>query len=184
MNIELIRYGILEERTDVRFHVGFESVIIFRTDVVKNMIMDNGGYEEADKRWRLGYATQTVNGKLIRTGEGWLIRPSEIEGCAFAPIPKEIMNISTKDDEGTKGDKATIIINQMVKLNLIPSEFLTEITRVDTKKDQIKGIDLKGKELTYQVKCDLPYDLPTKKYPHGTGNLFIQRRECNPKKKH
>jgi hypothetical protein len=127
MNTELVRYGILEEETDIRFHVGFESVVIFRTDVVKNMIEDNGGFDKADEYWKLGKAYQSVNGELIVTGEGWLIKPLEIEGSVSVPIPKAIMDISIKDDEGTKGRKAVIIVCRMIERNLIPSEFLVDI---------------------------------------------------------
>ncbi len=187
MNVELVRYGILEEESDVRFHIGFKSVIVFRTGMVKKMLEDNGGYDGADRRWKLKYATQKVNGKSVRTGEGWPIKPSEIEGYVSIPIPEEIMNISPKDDERAKGRKAVIIVRKMIERNLIPSSFLLEVTEVNECNLQIKGIDLKGKPLTCQVKCDLPYDhfKETKNGAWwGTGNLFIQRRECNPERKY
>jgi hypothetical protein len=168
-NTTLVDYGIQNEQSDIRAHVSVltKRVYVFDTSIGRELA-ESGQYPEG----------KAYTGRII-TGVGALVPPRDIEGLRAIPIPDDIWakrEISKFDNTGTKGDKAVLIVSDMLKCGLIPVEL--RIDQITDETLQIEGLDIVvAAKVRIQVKCD--YKAGPRKWG-GTGNLFLQVAECNP----
>ena len=173
----LYEYGILDDKSDYRIHVGFniKRVYVFPTKNAAELIREN------NNRYKVGYATQPGALGSI-TGSGWLVPWRDIEGCKEVkiPIPVWLRNQPlSNDNTSIKGQKAITVCMEMLQRGLIPIS-LTPICVSDLEM-QIEGKDLLviRSEMSVQVKCDAKCGGDSRNWPHWTGNLFLQKGERN-----
>lgn len=172
-NTTLVDYGIQNEQSDVRIHIGVyaRQAYVFKT---------RAGYNSIDS---VRHRRVSVNTNGITTAIGYLVPPRDINGCQIVPIPSNIFDrfgiarFPEKGYESEKGATATYIASEMLKAGLIPLRL--HITEIDDKKMQIMGVDIMiAANIKIQVKCD--YRAGNGQHPRCTGNLFLQVQECNP----
>lgn len=174
-NTQLVEYGIKDEieTVDLRFHVGVvvKKVFVFEPKQALEA-MNTGKYKNVP-----------VYTGEIKTATGYLIPYTDIQGCKMFDIPPLLLNdagFSDWDNTTIKGKKAEQLIRKMISRGLIPTILFT--VPADDEELQLNGTDIIPKYAeSIQVKCDWkagPRELG------GSGNLFIQDRECNPLKKH
>ena len=169
-NTKLIDYGIFEEESAMRAHVCVASrvVYVFKTKNVVDVIK-NGDYRNVP-----------VYTDGVITAMGYLVPPEDIPGCEeIHPPVKWWGKVAFKQDDSTtvKGEKAVTIVKGLLKHGLFP--LYVEPHEITGHELQIKGLDIGVKfEATIQVKCDYNGG------ENGTGNLFIQNKECNPTSSH
>jgi hypothetical protein len=171
----LVDYGIQTEESDYRAHVCFEvgMVFIFPTQ--------NGKAAALSGRYPLRSASQS--GVDYPTAEGYLVPPQEISNCIGIKIPDDILEALRPEiceETSIKGEKAIRVFQHMCLRGLVSLPLLASGVR--SKEAQIKGKDIViTSDMSVQVKCDYfggPKELG------GTGNLYIQVRECNPFGRH
>lgn len=171
-NTDLVDYGIQNEQSDVRMHIGVyaQQIYVYKTQ---------DGRESIDPAKHRKAPAYTNN---IQTATGWLIPPDDIKDCHQLRIPNDIFDQSEiakypeKGNQGEKGKAATYIASEMLKAGLVPLSL--RITEINDKKMQIMGIDITIKaNIRIQVKCDYRAGIG---HPRCTGNLFLQIQECNP----
>lgn len=167
-NTKLVDYGIHNEQSDLRAHVGVMAGKVYVYSTRKAVIL------LSQKTYRL---RDVVNMKLkIVTAQGYAVPVQDIAPAIvdaadligqqmFAPL----------DDESVKGNKAVAVVQSLLRRGRFPLPANPLI--VEDIDMQRSGLDVvvKGK-WRIQVKCD---------YYCGngvgcTGNLFLQVAECNP----
>ena len=174
VDVKLFSYGIQNCQSDYVAHVGFcvGSVYVFPTANGKAAV-ESGLYQGRP-------ASQPgVDGT---TAWGYKVPWEEIEECReFIISPDILAAVDCKPYESTtvKGKKAERVVNEMLargllSLNLSASTVTDEFT-------QIQGIDAVVPSATMQVKCD--YNCGTRERG-GTGNLYLQTHERNPRGLH
>lgn len=170
-NAILVEYGIQNEQSDIRAHVCFaiKRVYIFKTI--------NGLKAIEDRIYKERSAYQ--NG--IETAKGYAVPISDIEDIREISISDEdieFLSPDINDTETDKGQKAMWIVTGLLKKGLFPLWLDTE--NADSKEMQISGIDIIITcKKRIQVKCDFKGG---SRILGGTGNLFLQIKECNPYK--
>ncbi len=174
-NSRLIEYGIQNEASDFRVHVGYltQYLYVFPTEAARRYLTTNHGIE---------VRAASQNG--IVTAKGFPVPISHIEGLVDILIPMDIYLKYPILEKGmltdTKGKLATSITVDMLERNLIPLPIQVDLT--EDKALQISGTDIIiHSKLRLQVKCD--FKAGHRKY-HGTGNVFLQVEECNPYKRY
>lgn len=172
MNVEgipLFEYGIFQEDSTIRAHVGVtaRTVFVFRTHLMRDLIKN--------KNYLLRPAGQ--NGVTGITAEGWLVPIDDI------PDLREIRwrtfpwweAISDQDSLQIKGQKAVQVVLEILRQGLFPFW-------IDTKESFSSQVQIHGTDILIignhkiQVKCDFKAG----RKPFGTGNLYIQKAELNP----
>jgi len=172
-NKKLVSYGIQNEGSDFRCHVGYQvqRVYVFPTQSGRSAL-NTGLYSKIPV---------VTNG--IVTAEGYRVPISHIDGMKEVIIPIGIYNkyrISRDQKKGVMGTLATAIVVDMLMGNLIPLP--VALGPEPDKALQIDGCDiLINASLKIQVKCD--YGAGSKALG-GTGNVFLQVSECNPWRQH
>lgn len=175
---ELFDYGIQNEESDLRTHVCFKAgiVYVFETSAGRKAIER---YDYKDK-----FAGQPgVNGP---TGKGKAVPIEAIRGVTETYIPDLLIRrypIFREDDTSVKGRKAEAIVKEIIRAGRFP--FPNKWNHVNPACVDIQhvGVDLiviYPHEIRIQVKCDY---LGGSKMLGGTGNLFLQTAERNPKRK-
>lgn len=174
-NRHLVQYGILQEASDYRVHIGYKTqfLFIFLTEAGRQAVR-----LAEFRNWKPLPAS--VDGR-ITTAMGYAIPMGMIEDLKEILIPLDIhrrYTIHEFESTTTKGQKAVQITVEMLKAELIPIP-----VKINTNSDesvQIEGTDIIiNSFLRLQVKCD--YKAGDKRRG-GTGNLFLQTEECNPYK--
>lgn len=178
MNYQLFEYGIQNEESDIRIHIGVVTrrAFVFSTNAGRNAIKDKTRDQSVN----------TYTGKIV-TAKGYPIPPDKIDDCLSILIPPDIFAEAKfsagqwDEDTSTKGKRAIFVVREMLKRGLIPLNI--QISEVTDKDIQISGTDISvtGLRNKIQVKCDWAAG---PRYEGGTGNLFIQVAECNPYKMH
>lgn len=174
-NTKLVKYGILDEDSDIRLHVAVKArrVYFFPTRACKRLVERDNDYHSSPAY---------TDGKV--TGVGYLVPPGDIGGCISVEIPDDIFRqadfpkdqYDKKTTTSDKGNKAVLVATAMLTMGLFP--ITLKIEEVKAKTMQIKGLDIIVKtEIKIQVKCD--WRAGHREFG-GTGNLFIQMEECNP----
>lgn len=172
-NKQLVNYGIQNEGSDYRCHVGYQvqRVYVFPTESGRRAV--NTGL----------YSKIPVMTNGITTAEGYRIPISHIDGMKEIIIPIDVYTKwrITKDMRKSQmGLFATGIVVDMIRADLIPLP-----VAIGPDPDlalQISGCDiLINASLKLQVKCDWAAG---NRSLGGTGNVFLQVSECNPWKQH
>ena len=173
-NTTLVDYGIQTEESDIRAHVAVyaHKVYVYRTEQGRAVLEGH-----------LIYRLVPVYTGRVKTAEGYLVPPSDIDGCRGYTIPDDVFSMSgigqlpERGHQGEKGRAAVYIVNQMLQGGLIPVPMT--VTEIDDKAMQIQGVDVYTQaNVNIQIKCD--YRAGKGAHPRCTGNLFLQVRECNP----
>lgn len=165
----LSEYGIHTELSDIRAHVSVvnQSVYVFKTKAGVHAIHEHTP--------PVRYASQAgVNGI---TAEGWLVRPEWINGLqTLKPKLFEWSKFQPSLSTSQKGALAVEVVFYLIRVGRFP-------LWADAEEEKETGMQLKGSDIIVtcnrriQVKCDY-YSGPKP----GTGNLFLQRAECNPRR--
>lgn len=169
MNAELFEYGIHTEQSDVRAHVSVVNrrIYVFQT---------RAGVSAIEKyRPPLRPAFQAgVSGK---TAEGWLVRLGWINDLRILNFGSWGRWDDFSPDLTTteKGRLAVMCVIDSMRAGRFP--LWIDATEDDRENVQLKGTDiLIFARKRVQVKCD---------YRAGeTGNVFLQKAERNPLKRH
>ncbi len=174
MNAELVEYGINEEESDIRAHVSIlgKQVIVFKTQEVRGLISEH--------KYRTSQATQPgVNGLI--TAEGLLVPISDITGryvlrSADCPWPdnEAYQNMTLVQ----KGDWAVKVVRASIVHNKFPL-WVAGVEVID------KEIDIRGMDIIISARrrIQVKHDWGAYDRKHGgTGNVFIQTKECNPRR--
>lgn len=174
-NGRLVEYGIQNDGSDFRVHVGYKSqhIYVFATQAGREAL------EREKARLELKQGGQPgVNGN---TYAGYPIPISAIYDIQSILVPIDIYlayPIIKEEMTSTKGVKAVGIVADMLKRQLI--KLPVSVSLIDDKDMQIKGTDIIiQSKLCLQVKCDF---LAGERQYGGTGNLFLQTAECNPRR--
>jgi len=172
MNTTLIDYGIHEEDSYIRAHVCpiVKIIYVFKTqEVIK--VLDK--YPEVPGR-QPGISFPTAMGRLVPPNDIFDIRPLYWNSYPWWE------SFNENDSTEKKGKLAVLVVTSIMKIGRFPLWF-------DAKEVEDINIDIQGTDIIVcgkwkiQVKCDFragPKELG------GTGNLFIQTKECNPLGKH
>lgn len=173
-------YGIQNERSDLRAHVCpvVRRVYVFPTEEGQRIIKTG--------KWRrtAGYQ-KGVDGP---TAMGYLVPPFAICRCIALEVRDvawDAVRFSDEDDTTTKGHKAVLLVENMIRAGLFPLPYVIHECETELAKAvQIDGDDIVvltgANRVHIQVKCDYPGGDKTL---GGTGNLFLQVQERNPLKK-
>lgn len=170
MNLELFEYGIMTENSDIRAHVSRinKTIYVFQT---------KHGVDAIEKhKPPLATATQPgANGKT--TGVGWLVKYYWVQDIRRIKRDAWSRWEEYKNDWSTtkKGRWAVDCVLGIMRKGYFP-------LWIDAQEDDRKNIQVKGTDILIfarkkiQVKND---------YKLGeSGNLFLQKAECNPFKNH
>lgn len=158
----LAQYGIHQEQSDYRIHVGVASQIAYVFPTTAGVAaIQSGKYPKAP--------AYTGN---VQTADGYLVPPAAIEGCQEIAIPERTLRMArfqAWDTPTEKGLKAVRVAEEMLRLGLIPLAMgSVPVERYDL---QVSGVDLiVTSRLRIQVKCD---------WKAGR-NLYLQVAEANP----
>jgi hypothetical protein len=172
-NTQLINYGIEQwaEKCDLMFHVSVVTKRVFSYEPIKALDAIRSG----------NFPAKTARTGNIITAMGYTVPTSAIKGCRGTVIPVRIFHnarFSEFDSTTVKGRKAEYVVREMIRGGQLSLNL--DVISVSDFDLQVDGLDLIPKQATNpQVKCDWragPRELG------GTGNLFIQTKECNPLK--
>jgi len=172
-NPALFDYGIHTEDSDIRAHVSVvnKTVYVFPTRNGIDAIIEHNP--------QLRPAFQP--GCEYITAEGWLIKPEwikDIRELKFLSWP-EWTRFSQELSTSEKGCLAVKCVVSLIQKGRFP--FWIEAQESVSKNIQILGTDIiVACKKKIQVKCD--YRAGQK--PNGSGNLFLQKSEINPFKRH
>lgn len=172
VSVQLFAYGIFDEQSDIRVHVGVASkcLYVFQTDIARKYLLRTGHRYELRPAYQPGVAGMTALGWKIP----WKTIPGikKVSGCDYPHWKAFALTDSTTE----KGRKAVAIVQLFMRDGRFPLWLSSHETH-DTKM-QISGTDLIVWHKTrIQVKCD---------WNAGdggatcTGNIYIQTAERNP----
>jgi hypothetical protein len=170
----LYEYGILTEQSDIRAHVSVANRLIYVFPTL-------AGVEAVKKKDDNDLVSAGQQGVTGKTADGWLVSPGEIEGLKRVKVDGSWPDISVKSSlsTGQKGRFAIRVVCRALTQGLFPLWISAEENA--TEDIQISGTDIVlACEKRIQVKCD--WNAGDR--PLGTGNLFLQRAERNPKKQY
>lgn len=165
----LIEHGIEADKSDIRVHVCPVAgrVYIFTASAAIDAIASGNCRE-----------TEAYTG-TVKSSAGWLVKPDNIKDIKRLDLPAKwwkFIDILEDDDTSTKGRKAENLIRALILKHKFPEMgYPVAVEDVDMQHD---GHDLLIPAKTIQVKCDY------RGGEGGTGNLYIERAECNPLRKH
>jgi len=172
--MNLHKYGIEEEKSDIRAHVSIPGrrVTVYRTPDMVSLIT---GKEYPQK-------TATQIGVDFDTGRGWLVPLDDIQPQFVLTSEVYPWNEWKHDtmDCGQKGDAAVMCVRAAIMANRFPLWVCGHV-------NEDRELDLRGTDIIVcatrhiQVKYDA---LSFPKLDGGTGNLFIQSHERNPRQIH
>lgn len=170
MNTVLVEYGIAEERSEWRVHVSGvgQCVWVYATERAREAISD-GRYPLREAR----------TGELV-TARGYLVPMDAIKDCRRVRVPDDVWKQAAfcdGDSPSAKGAKAQRVVAWMIRNGrlVLPAE----VTPIEDEELQRYGVDLIATlNVSIQVKCDWKA-APVAE--GGSGNLFIQTQECNPR---
>jgi hypothetical protein len=172
-NAELFEYGIHTELSDVRAHVSVvnRTIYVFPTKAGVQAI------EKHKPELRPAYQAG-VNGA---TAEGWLVKwdsISDIRRLRFHSWPGwQSFKVTLTTTQ--KGVLAVDCVVSSMRMGKFPFW-------LDASEDERENVQVKGTDIVVfcrkkvQVKCDWKSGEP----PLGSGNLFLQKAERNPLKRH
>lgn len=170
-SVELFDYGIHNESSNIRAHVGVyaKTLFVFPT-VCAVRVMG---------KYPVKPAFQTgVNGE---TAKGHCVPPSAIANLRRLRISEErLIGYEESLSTSKKGERAVAIVSAFLKAGRFPlwleGEFIQE------KDIQITGTDMRVRGLwNIEVKCDFrASDEYGKPHPRCTGCLYLQILERNP----
>ena len=180
VNTQLVEYGIQNEGSEMRAHVCFvaKRIYLYPTQSGIEAIL-TGRFPTAP-----AYQKDPETSTKIQTAEGYLVPPHKIRQCREVEIPRKLLlsfNVKESDSETCKGNAAVEIVMFMLKTGRLP--IFCDPEMVEDLDLQRNGEDIliRNLNMRIQVKCDYKGG---PKQRGGTGNLYLQVKECNPFGKH
>lgn len=171
---DLFAYGILEEDSTVRAHVGVlaQCVYVFQTQAARAFLLDKGHFYPPRPAGQPG-----VNGW---TGLGHPIPWKLIPGVRCIPYTSYTWTQFQRSMTTTeKGRQAVECVCQLMKAGRFPCWI--EGNESSDSRIQIRGTDMiVWHKIKIQVKCDWEAG----DGPGCTGNLYLQIKERNPLRRH
>lgn len=170
---ELFEYGIQVEHSDIRAHVSVVNRTIYVFETYRGV--------EAIEKYKPERRMAFQPGVEYPTADGWLVKPEWIADLRRLKFHSwgEWGSFNSSLSTSAKGALAVECVTDAIRAGRFPFWLSTE---EDTRENiQIKGTDIVvfcRKKI--QVKCDWKCG----DTPLGTGNLYLQRAERNPKKHH
>lgn len=166
---ELFDYGIQVENSDIRAHVSPKNKIVY--------VFETRRGKEAIEKYSPPMRKAFQPGVDFPTADGWLVKPEWIEDIRVLKFQSWPRWVEYNDDWTTtqKGNFAVDCVLSILKIGRFPIWINAE--EDDREKIQLKGTDIvlyANKRI--QVKCDSPAAI--------TGNLYLQKAERNPHKRH
>ncbi len=170
MNTELIDYGILEERSDIRAHVSPQTrrFYVFRTASMVELISREKYVPKP--AYQTGYDSPTAMGYLVPVEDIPDLRVLQWRSTSWW------LNFKESDSTSKKGAMAVWVVRELMRLGRFPLWFDGE--EITDMRIDIQGTDIivAGK-WRVQVKCDWKAGV---RKDGGSGNLYIQIQEANP----
>jgi hypothetical protein len=169
----MVIYGIGDEESDFRVHVGVlaHRIFIFRTSAARDAIQQH--------TYRL---VPTVSRDRETTAWGYCVPPGDIDGLVEwdTRLMSELewwKKFHVWDKEGVKGKKAqNLIVSLLTKLSGEKPIIVTN------KAEQISGNDIWFRGKRIQIKCDWRASSTRDEKAGTTGNLYVQTHETNVSK--
>jgi hypothetical protein len=181
---KLFNYGIREERSDVRVHVSpvTQRLYVFPTADVQKLLNERGEEFREVPAYQDGIDYATATGLLVP----W----NQIPNIRVVRVPKEWWAdgyFQAHHTTTTKGQRAVQLVTRGLEEGYIPLPFngkgafngITEPTNVVVQRDG-SDVIVCGR-LRIQVKCDW---LAGPKELNGSGHIFLQLTELNPRKRY
>jgi hypothetical protein len=173
----LIEYGIQLERSDVRVHVSpaTRRLFVFQTAAAQKLLEERGG----EFKKREAYQPDVE----YATAKGWLVPCSQMPTLRTVAITPDDWWSKFKPEHktSTKGQEAARLVERALREGRIPLPYILIIEPKDVKVQRSGADILVWGHHRIQVKCDWlagPVELG------GSGNLFLQYSELNPRKRH
>lgn len=169
----LVDYGIEQERTDIRIHVcvRVKRLYVYSRDAALLAIRTHS------------YPVKPAYQDGMKTAEGYAVPWTDIADCREVWLHGSYWRVDPIREDMTtteKGAAAANIVSRALQGGYVPLPIQVQV--VEDRSTQIAGVDLVAHcALRLQVKCD--FGGGDKKFG-GTGNLFIQTSELNPKQAH
>jgi len=174
---ELFEYGIQLERSDIRVHVSpsTKCLYVFPTAEAQQLLDQRATEFKQVQAFQPGVKYPTALGRLVP--------PAAIPRLVIVHLPDCDWWAKFKPTHGTskKGSLAVKAVDWALRNGKLPL-WVTGTKETQNIQNQIKGIDiLLTGQWKIQVKCD--WDAGPRERG-GTGNLFLQSAERNPRKRH
>lgn len=173
MSTTLVEYGIQTEVSDIRAHVSVvnRAMYVYKTECGRDAIRT--WKPPLKPAWQPG----VTDGP---TAWGWIVKVEWIQGLIRVPWDAWWNSPVNQDMSTTdKGQWAVGCVCGALKRGLFP--LWVAASEADDPELQVSGTDIMVNcRHKIQVKCD--YEAGEK--PNGTGNLYLQKAERNPKKQH
>lgn len=121
--------------------------------------------------------TRLPNKMLCETAQGYPVPWEHLENIRYIDIPNDLLEYHShvkNAPTSRKGRWAEWVVKEMMGRGLLTFKNIEAVNDVEM---QIRGIDIQAYTPTYQVKYDGPGG---HREFGGSGNLFLQIRECNP----
>ena len=169
---ELVDYGIHNEASNIRAHVGVLAALLF--------VFPTRPAANTMRRYPVKRAYQP--GVTYATAAGHTVPIVEIPHLRTLRIaPERLVGFHDALSTTEKGNRAVQIVEAFLKGGRFPLWFEGEF--VQDAEIQQRGTDLivRG-QWRIEVKCD--YRAGPKTVPGCSGNLYLQTAECNPFKRH
>lgn len=175
-NTKLVEYGIQNEQSDIRAHVGVLAGKVYVYSTVRGLATLRDGLAKGLYQPRAAYTNVGHRGQ-VQTATGYAVPVANIKHVAIdAAGIITAQGFSETDSTTAKGNKAQNVVEYLLKRGLFPLPVAPEIVRDIDMQRQGLDIVVTGR-WRIQVKCDWRAGTG---HPQCTGNLFLQVAECNP----
>ncbi len=173
MNVDLLKYGIEDEQSDIRAHVTVQGrqVVVFQTETARQVCRDNQYQHVPATQPGVDGAT-TAMGYLVPITD---LNPRYILTSNVFPWNTYYVESMTITE---LADAAVCVVRAAIIANKFP---LWVCPRVTTDKE----LDISGTDITVQMKrtIQVKHDrLAFDRSLGGSGNVYIQTHESNPLK--
>lgn len=173
MNVNLVDYGIADEQSDIRAHVTIpgRQIVVFKTADMQTLI--------TQKKYPERKATQPGVKGLV-TGVGVVVPIIDIESYCILKssiFPWDKYNYKAMSIVEC-GNAAVTVVKAAIRANRFPL-WVCGIVTTD------KEIDIQGTDIIVKATRRIQTKHDWGAYSRedgGTGNVFIQTKECNPLK--
>jgi len=177
MTPKLFEYGIQLERSDIRVHVSpaTQRLYVFQTAAAQKLLEERGAEFKNRDGYQQDVEYATARGKLVPCAQMPTLRIVTLTADHWWE------KFNPEHKPSTKGFMAARLVERALYEGWIPLPYVLAVESKDLRV-QRSGIDiLLWGHHRIQVKCDW-YAGPV---AHGgTGNLFLQEAEVNPRRRY
>lgn len=177
MHPKLFEYGIQLERSDIRVHVSpsTKCFYVFPTAAAQALLDERGQDFKEVLAFQPGIEYPTARGRLVPHTAIPKLQVLRLPDCAWWA------NFKANDNTSRKGALAVRAVIWALRSGRLPL-WVAAASETESVSLQHKGTDiLLTHRWRIQVKCD--WDAGPKE-SGGSGNLFLQNAEVNPRRRH